>query len=175
MRTRIHNSYRAGTSLEYAKALIDFDRQLRMLVLDGIERIEISLRTQLGYALGRQSAFAHLDPTNFVNAFTDPIIDPETGEDFPSQHQQWIGRVEERRADSDEAFVAHFRVKYDNTMPIWALTEILEMGHLGRLYGRLNSSIATEVATTYGVPTKKMMRSWISSLNYVRNVSVTSR
>ena len=50
-RARIHNNYRAGTTLEYAEALINFDRQLRMLTLDGIERIEISLRTQLGYVL----------------------------------------------------------------------------------------------------------------------------
>ena len=153
-RARIHNNYRAGTTLEYAEALINFDRQLRMLTLDGIERIEISLRTQLGYVLGRKSAFAHLDPTNFVNAFTDPVIDPETGEEAPSKHEQWIERVEERRAASDETFVAHFREKYDNAMPIWALTEILELGQLGRLYGGLNSSIATEIASTYDVPTK---------------------
>ena len=73
-RAQIHNNYRAGTTLEYAEALINFDRQLRMLILDGIERIEISLRTQLGHVLGRQSGFAHLDPTNFVNAFTDPDL-----------------------------------------------------------------------------------------------------
>lgn len=170
-RARILSNYRPGATLEYAEALIDFDRRLRMLVLDGVERIEISLRTQLGYVLGRQSAFAHLDPANFVNAFTDPVIDPVTAETSPSKHQQWIKRVDERRADSDEAFVAHFREKYDDTMPIWALTEILELGQLGRLYGGLNSSIATEIATAYGVPTKTMMSSWISSLNYVRNLS----
>ncbi|GAA1000172.1 Abi family protein [Subtercola frigoramans] len=73
-KTLIHNNYQVGTTLEYAEALINFDRQLRMLVLDGIERIEVSLRTQLGHVLGRQSAFAHLDPINFVNAFTDPIV-----------------------------------------------------------------------------------------------------
>lgn len=56
-------------------------------------------------------------------------------------------------------------------MPIWALTEILERGQVGRLYSGLNSSIATEIATTYGALSKKVMSSWISSLNYVRNVS----
>jgi abortive infection bacteriophage resistance protein len=170
-RNRIHNRYHPGTTLEYAETLISFDRELRMLVLDGIERIEISLRTQLGYILGKRSAFAHLDPANFVNAFTENLIDPLTDDPSPSKHKQWIERVEERRADSDEAFVAHFRDKYDDAMPLWALTEILEMGHLGRLYSGLNNSIATEIARAYGVPTKRMMSSWISSLNYVRNVS----
>ncbi|POH71769.1 Abi family protein [Arthrobacter glacialis] len=35
--------------------LIDFDRDLRLLVLDGIERIEVSLRMQIGYILGQAS------------------------------------------------------------------------------------------------------------------------
>lgn len=142
-----------------------------MLVLDAIERIEVSFRMQLGYVLGRQSAFAHMDPSNFVDSFTEAQIDTKTGNTLPSRHEQWIERVKARQAESDEAFVVHFRDKYDDEMPIWALTEILELGQLGRLYSGLNSSIATEIATTYGAPSKKMMSSWISSLNYVRNVS----
>lgn len=168
-RVRILNGYRAGTSLDYAAELIDFDRRLRMLVLEGIERIEVSFRMQLGYVLGKRSAFAHLDSSNFVSAFTsERTVD---GDIKTNSHQLWIQRVKARQAESDEAFVAHFREKYDGEMPIWALTEILELGQLGRLYSGLQNSIATEIATSYGAPSKRMMSSWLSSLNYVRNVS----
>lgn len=170
-RIQILSHYRAGTSILDAAALIDFDRQLRMLVLDGIERIEVSLRMQVGYVLGRESAFAHLDSNSFVDAFSDTMIDAETGGPAPSKHQEWIGRMSERQDSSDEAFVRHFREKYDGQMPIWALTEIMEMGHLGRLYSGLNRSLSTEIGAAYGAPTKKVMASWIASLNYVRNVS----
>ena len=172
-RSRFHilNRYRVGTSVDDAAALIEFDRRLRMLVLEGIERIEISFRMQIGYVLGRKSAFAHVDPANFVHSFTEASTDSVTGETLPSKHEQWLERVKARQAESDEAFVAHFRDKYDDEMPIWALTEILELGHLGRLYSGLNSSFATEIAAAYGAPSKKVMGSWISSLNYVRNVS----
>lgn len=172
-RPRVHvlNRYRPGTSIRDALALIDFDRQLRMLVLDGIERIEVSLRMQVGFVLGRKSAFAHLDPTTFVAAFTEGRTDSDAGGPVPSKHQEWIDRIRERQDSSDEAFVTHFREKYDNQMPIWALTEIMEMGHLGRLYGGLSNSLATEIADAYGTPSKKVMSSWIASLNYVRNVS----
>lgn len=166
----ISNHYRDGTSLEHATQLIDFDRELRLLVLDGIERIEVSLRMQIGYILGRTSPFAHLQPSTFVSAFTEEHLDTRTNT-LVSRHSQWLQRVDARRTDSDEAFVAHFRTKYDDQMPIWALTEILEMGHLGRLYAGLNNSLATEIAQAYGAPTKKLMTSWISSLNYIRNVS----
>jgi abortive infection bacteriophage resistance protein len=170
-RVRVLNHYRSGTSIEDAAALIDFDRRLRMLILDGIERIEISLRMRIGYELGRRSAVSHLEPATFVSAFTDPQVDPETKESTPSKHEEWIARIRERQHESDEAFVAHFRDKYDDRMPIWALTEIMEMGHLSRLYGGLMNSIATEIAEAYAVPSKRVMSSWIASLNYVRNVA----
>ncbi len=167
---QVLNTYRRGTSLEHAKKLIDFDRALRILVLDGIERIEISLRMQLGYVLGRKSPFAHLDATQFVSSFTASEVD--TGGNIrPSKHEVLITRVRERQNSSDESFVAHFRQKYDDQMPIWALTEIMEFGHLSRMYNGLQNSTGTEIAMKYGVPSKRIMASWIASLNYVRNVS----
>lgn len=167
----ILNRYRPGTSIAAAAALIDFDRELRMLTLDGLERIEISLRMKVGHTLGEVSAFAHLDATNFVSSFTDPRTDTQTGATLPSLHEEWLARIKARQDGSDEAFVAHFRAKYDDQMPIWALTEIMELGHLSKLYRGLNNSFATRIAHEYSVPSKKILASWIASLNYVRNVS----
>jgi abortive infection bacteriophage resistance protein len=167
----ILSDYRTGTSIAAAGALIDFDRQLRTLVLDGTERIEVSLRTSVGHLLGEVSAYAHRDPANFGPDFTAQGIDPQTGDRSPSKLDQWIERVEQRQNSSDEAFVAHFRDHYDNKMPIWALTEIMEFGHLSRLYAGLNNPLATKIAQWYGVPSKRVMASWIASLNYVRNVA----
>jgi abortive infection bacteriophage resistance protein len=73
-------------------------------------------------------------------------------------------------AESDEAFVAHLREKSDGEMPIWALAEILGLGSRSRLYSDLQNSIATEITTSYVAPPKRMMSSWLSSVNYVRNV-----
>ena len=53
------NKYRSGTRIEHATRLLDFDRRLRLLVLEGVERIEVAFRMRLGYTLGRYSAFAH--------------------------------------------------------------------------------------------------------------------
>ncbi|WP_438855109.1 Abi family protein [Agromyces sp. M3QZ16-3] len=170
VRVRIHNRYRPGTSLEHAASLIDFDRSLRLLVLDGVERIEVSLRMQLGYQLGKVSPFAHLDQASFVESFTEISTDPDTGTPT-SKHAEWLSRVQARQDSSDEAFVAHFRDKYDGRMPIWALTEILEMGHIARLYAGLNRNLASEIAEAYAVPSKKIMTSWMASVNYVRNVA----
>jgi len=169
-RVRVLSSYRAGSRVEDAARLLDFDRQLRLLVLEGVERIEVALRMQLSYSLGRLSAFAHEDASSFVTAFTAQRKGDD-GETLPSAHEAWLKRVRERQGESDESFVAHFRDKYDDRMPIWALTEILELGHTSRLYGGLRNDIGTEIAEAFGVPSKRLMQSWIATLNYVRNVA----
>ncbi|GAA2105816.1 Abi family protein [Brevibacterium salitolerans] len=168
-RMRILSGYRSGTTLTHAAEIITFDRQLRMLVMEGVERIEVAVRTRIGYALGRTSAFAHEDPNCFTPAFTAESTD--TRRPAPSRHVQWLQRVNARRAGSDERFVDHFREKYDDRMPIWALTEILELGHLAVLYRGMKQVDAEQIASAFEVPTKKLMASWLASLNYVRNVA----
>lgn len=170
-RVRVLADYRPGTALEHVESIIDFDRQLRMLVMDGLERVEVAVRMQIGYVVGRRAAFAHLDPATFTEAFVATSVDEDTGEPVASQHEQWLTRVQARRDGSDESFVAHFREKYDDRMPIWALTEVMEMGQLSRLYQGLNQQDAEEIAQAFGVPTKRIMASWLASLNYVRNVA----
>lgn len=171
-RTTILSQYRPGTSIAHVTKVIDFDRHLRMLALEGVERVEVALRMRIAYVLGARSQLAHLDPATFVASFTEHQVDEATGwRSRASKHAEWLQRVAQRRNGSDEAFVAHFRDQYEGQMPIWALTEILELGQLSRLYQGLNEDEAGEIAAAFGVPTKKVMASWIASLNYVRNVA----
>ena len=105
-----------------------------------------------------------------MSRISEPTLAAETGETL-SKHEQWLSRVQERQSSSDEMFVAHFGDKYDGRMPIWALTEILEMGQLVRLFQGLTNSLANEIARVYGAPSKKALRSWMASLTYVRHVA----
>lgn len=169
VRTRVLGNYLPGTGLDDAVSVIDFDRRLRLLVLEGVERIEVAVRMRTGYVLGERSAFAHEDPSCFDDSFTRADTDSRAPE--PSRQVQWLQRVKARRDSSDEQFVAHFRDKYDDRMPLWALTELLELGHLSTLYRGMLQKDAEGIAAAFGVPRKKLMGSWLASLNYVRNVS----
>ncbi|MDC3728090.1 MULTISPECIES: hypothetical protein [Rhodococcus] len=73
-----------------------------MLVMDGLECIEVAVRMQIGYVLGRTSPFAHADPGSFTESFTSEDTDPASGEPTPSSYATWLQRVDERRAHSDE-------------------------------------------------------------------------
>lgn len=173
-RTRILSDYGPGASIGHIAQVIEFDRRLRMLVLDGVERIEVAVRMRLGYVIGYRSPFAYLEPETFLPTFVQHQLDVETETGWmsrPSKHAEWLQRVAERRDSSDEAFITHFRDKYDGQMPIWALTEILELGQLARLYQGLADGDAQKIADAFGVPTKTLMASWLASVNYVRNVA----
>ncbi len=167
-RVEVHERYIEGTSFADAEALLGFDRELRLLVLEAVERLEVAVRTRIAHTLGRLSPFAHEDPATFTTAFTAP---PSAAEDETSAHDRWLLRLHERQRASDEAFVAHFRERYDGRMPIWAAVEVLEFGQVSRLYGGTRNDLATEIARSFEVPTKRLMQSWLASLNYVRNVA----
>ncbi|MEI8641428.1 Abi family protein [Pseudoalteromonas sp. Hal099] len=66
-----NHTFKSGTTFEQVLNLYSFDRELRLLLLDAIERIEVSLRTQWAYHLAKKhGSHAHLNPTTFTSKFS---------------------------------------------------------------------------------------------------------
>lgn len=59
------------TTFSDAVSLYLFDRKLRELLVDALERIEVSLRVEVAYRLGKIDTFAHLHEQNFHPTFRD--------------------------------------------------------------------------------------------------------
>ncbi|ABE53719.1 Abi-like protein [Shewanella denitrificans OS217] len=49
---KVKNQFQSGTNFDDVLFLYEIDRQLRSLILDAIERVEIAVRTQFTYHLG---------------------------------------------------------------------------------------------------------------------------
>ncbi|RRD04419.1 Abi family protein [Arachnia propionica] len=162
--------YREGTNMVQVVALLDFDRRLRLLVLEAVERIEVALRAKVGYFLGGRDPFVYEDPSIFTEAFLKPEYKEGRGV-VTSQHYDWLGKVGLCRERSKEDFIGHFRDKYENRIPIWVLTEVLELGHLSSLCKGLRNDLATQISVSLGAPTKKFLISWIACMNHVRNIA----
>ena len=151
------NRFVEGASFDDAMMLYDFDRNLRMLVMDAIERIEVQIRTRITYHLGHQyGAFAHNDAANFHSGFN---------------HQQWIAKMEEETRRSRDAFVTHYQNKYQGfpTIPIWMLTEVMSLGSLSYLYKGLVNSDKRVISDQFGLHHRRL-KDWLHVLTYVRNV-----
>lgn len=159
----VQSHMRDGTTFSQVVDYYEFDRKLRGLVLDAIERVEIAIRTKVTYLLGHHyGPFAHLDPNNFHRRF---------------RHQAWLSKIRDETERSSEKFIEHFSNKYNGfpNLPIWMLTEIMSFGALSRLYkGMKNNKSAgitdkQDVASTYNVH-YKTLEDWLHCLVYVRNV-----
>jgi abortive infection bacteriophage resistance protein len=156
---RADNSFEPGTTLESVWRLYTFDRQLRLIVMDAIERVEIALRCRLAYELTHQfGPFAQLDPAAF------PGIPPH-------EHQRLLDLLHENVLHSREAFVEHFRRTYDEfpDLPLWAAVETTTFGQILTIYRNCGKHIQRDIATGFHL-TGKVLSSWLLTLNYIRNL-----
>jgi abortive infection bacteriophage resistance protein len=135
-----NGNFLPGTEFDDVAGLYIFDRKLRLLVLDAIERIEVEVRTAITYEIARaHGPFGHLDPANF---------DPQY------RHVDLLRDIRIEEARAGETFVLHFRNKYTSEpdLPVWMATELLSLGAISLMYRYLSPAIKTAIARPYGVP-----------------------
>lgn len=155
--TELTQHFRPNTSFEDAVTLYEFDRKLRMLTMDAIERAEIAIRTQVTYVLAhRYGAFAHSTADNFHPKF---------------RHTEWIEKIESETWRSNEAFIKHYKSKYTGfpTLPIWMVTEVMSLGTLSRLYHGLKNDDKATVSQKFNAHYKSLGE-WLHALTYTRNI-----
>lgn len=150
------HTFRPGTHFGDVLNLYIFDRELRLLVLDAIERIEVSVRGQWAYQMAHQhSPHSHLDST--------------------LAHKQWhwqsnLDKLTKEVERSDETFIQHLTQTYSEALPpVWAVCEVMSLGVLSRWYGNLKPMpTRREIANVYRID-QRVMESWMHHLTYIRN------
>lgn len=132
------DQFRTGTSFTDATALYEFDRKLRTLLHDAIERVEVGLRSHLSYHVGRIDPLAHERAVNFRPTF---------------DHASWLAVARRRidRARSHSEPIRHHLERYRGSVPIWVLTEVLDFADLSKLYEGLPSRSQWAIAESLGV------------------------
>jgi len=136
-----------------------FDRQFRLFVLDAIEKIEISMRTQIIYqwAMNHGSHW-HLNGSLFRNSV-------QFAKDF-TRLQQEVDR-------SVETFIEHYKNKYSNPPepPCWMSLEVSSFGLLSLIFRNLKFGNEKKVVTKYyGLPDVAILESWMHSFSNIRNI-----
>lgn len=160
---KVTSQFNEGISFEQVLELYEFDRQLRSLVLDAIERVEVAIRTQITYHMAHTyGAFAHTDHRNFHPGF---------------DHASWLSKLEYETTRSSDEFIRHFKNKYKGypAIPVWMLTEVMSLGALSFFYKGLqnNQKAGIEdkkaVAQHFNIHHKRL-GNWLHILTYVRNI-----
>lgn len=160
------DKFKLGTTFQHAVALYVFDKQLRMLVLDGLERIEIALRVDVSHRLGKLDIFAYLKADLLHDEFSQKL-DKDTG---LTRHHQWLAKHAGLIGRSKEEFVKHNKEKYGLPLSIWVACEVWDFGTLSTLFSGMKEQEQDAIAKEYGISNGRIFSTWLRSLNYLRNV-----
>jgi len=153
------HTFKKGTNFEDVLALYIFDRKFRLLVLEAIERTEVSFRTRFAYIIAnRYGSHAYLDQKLFksTNVYTECM------DSFKEEFNR-----------SRETFIEHYKNTYDNPSlpPIWAACELMSFGQLSKWFKNLkNRSDAQSIAAIFNMD-QSVLSSFIHHLTHVRNLT----
>lgn len=148
-----------GTSFETIWDRYVFDRQLRVITMDAIERVEISVRTRLINAFCLQyGAHGHIDRQHLPNLTAE-------------NHRHFLTKIRTEESRSKETFVRHFHSKYtsETDLPLWIASELMDFGTLFTLFRGVETSLKQDIAQIYGI-SDSVLNSWLTSLNTIRNI-----
>jgi abortive infection bacteriophage resistance protein len=156
---RTNHIFKAGTTIEEIIELYDFDRELRLLLLDAIERIEVSIRSVLSDIMCCKYGSTWYSED-------DHFYDKGAFEGLKSEIEKELDRT-------NEEFIRHHDRKYGANIfpPAWKTLQILSFGTLSKLYGNIVSSVPEkkEIAKLYGLPSEDWLHSWIQVIAVLRN------
>lgn len=164
-----NDKFRTDTTLQMVLDLYQFDARLRLLTMQAIDMIEVSVRAALTYKLGHSlGPFGYTNPTSFA-AFV-----PSSGRGKPAQgfdHSDFMSKLQRETSQSKEEFVAHYKRKYANEpyLPIWMATELLTFGTISKMAAGVPKGTRKRLAAAYGISQSQYV-SWLRCLAYVRNI-----
>lgn len=147
-----------GTSFSQVVDLYVFDRKLRLLCMDAIERIEVAVRTCWAHEVSLATdSHGYLQRDNFTPSW---LFD-----------KNLYALIEEVGRSHDQ-FIRHYQQKYtDPTYPaIWMITEVMSLGSLSKWYKTLASmKLKKRIAHLFHL-SAPLLDSILHNLTWVRNV-----
>jgi abortive infection bacteriophage resistance protein len=145
-----------NTTIGDVLGLYEFDRRLRLLCMDAVERIEVALRASIVSEIAvSEGAHFYLDARYFTDSRGCSRFQDEV-------------RAEEQRNPA----IRHYRARYNTPLlpPIWVAMEAVTFGAVSRLYSNLRRPYRVAVARRFALD-ERVLGSWLRSVNGVRNVA----
>ncbi len=146
-------------SFEEIISLYVFDRKLRLLLFNALEKLEIAFRTQIIYHYSlKYGAHWHLNPKLYTNH-----------DDF-TRH---MTSLEKEINISKETFIKHYKKTYVEPIqpPAWMSLEVSSLGLLSQIFTNLkNNECKTEITYYFGLKKVGLLENWLRCLRLLRNI-----
>ena len=146
-----------------------FDRRLRLLMFNAIEKIEVAVRAKIVQTYSEYTGDSHwfCNPSLYKQQFkTDR--DGNASSVFDLLMKEIEGEIKR----SNEDFIKHYYSKYSNPSlpPAWMTLEVLSLGTLSKLYQLLNKSHQKKfIAKQFGLNDDRVFANWLHAIAVWRN------
>ncbi len=156
------NKFHDGTTFEQVKDLYVFDRKLRLLTLDSIEKIEVSFKANINDCMSNEYGCNWFNNINLFSLETDKKL---------GIYENFIERVDWIQKKSSSMFIKAYFEKYDEEyLPSWMLFEELTIWEVSNIYRLLGTKLKQKIADKFSLY-QLDFQIWIHLLVYIRNVS----
>jgi abortive infection bacteriophage resistance protein len=151
--------FKTAISFDEIIELYVFDRKLRLLLFDGIEKIEIALRTQIIYHYSiPHGSHWHIVP----NLYRDTL-----------RFVEHLDSLQKEIDRSNETFLDHYKNTYTSpaTPPAWMSLEVSSIGLLSKLFQNLKRSLEKKaIVKHFGITDVEVFENWIFCFSILRNI-----
>ncbi|KAB6714676.1 Abi family protein [Roseobacter sp. TSBP12] len=152
------HAFRDGTAFEDVLTLYIFDRELRLLVLDAIERVEVALRAQWAHHMAMNHG-----PHGYLDQVHYSII---------RHHAKDVTALEKEFNRSEDTFAIHYRDKYASPKlpPVWMAAELMSFGLLSKFYSNLKTRADRKAIADPFALDEAVVTSFAHHISTVRNI-----
>jgi len=149
--------FHGTVSFKHIYRLYDFDLKFRLLLMEIIEVVEVSMRTHIALVLAEKyDGMGYTDSRNFQDE---------------SKHANFINNLNELLKQSKDVFVKHYFYKYDGEFPIWVVNEVMTFNMLSKLFKNMLKQDRNELGRQhYNGIQGDYLASWLHALCNLRNV-----
>ena len=162
----VQHIFNPGLFFEEVIERYHFDRRLRLILFDAIERIEIALRTRLIYHLSMSyGGLWYLNATLFDN--TTVTANGKT------IYQNALDSLQSEMERTHEIFIKdHQRCYPGQPVDAWKAMEVASMGTLSKLYKSLKDHLPEKsiIANEMGLNSPPVFSGWLEAIAYMRNM-----
>lgn len=152
-----NHQYKTGATFEKIMMLYRFDKKLRLLIFNEIDKIEVAVRNAITSTAceATNNPFWMTDAVNYANN---------------AKFISTLDKIDNELQHSHEDFILHFQNSYsDKYPPAWMLAEILPFGILTNIYNNLNDKrLKKKVAQKFGLHVIPF-QSWLTIITLTRN------
>ena len=149
--------YKPGTTFSQVMMLYRFDKKLRLLIFNEIEKIEVAVRSAI-VNIGSEmtgNPFWMTEGSNFI----------DTG-----KFRHTMNLIDAELHRSREDFIVHFKETYSDAYPpAWILAEVLPFGVITNIFSNIkNIRIKKNIARRFGLQVAPF-ESWLTIVTLTRN------